>query len=244
MSIQRQVPIAMEPSRLDFSDAFFRDPMFASFRDPMTYRDPTRDLFAQRDLVRDPFVRDPIRDAFVRDPIRDAAVYPAAVGPVSTLPLSRAFFNPERQLGVMDTDLQRMATEMRRMFSDMQHLMPVDANPESWRMKENFHLDNPVHQDQMSGRNIFRLQFDVRQFKPEEIFVKTLGNQLTVHARHEEKHEGKSLLREYNRQYVLPKDLNPENLVSKLNRDGILTIEAPLPITDGPKDKLIPIKHE
>ncbi|KAK3800333.1 hypothetical protein RRG08_006215 [Elysia crispata] len=158
-------------------------------------------------------------------------------------PLSRSFFNPERQLAQMDHDMQRMASEMRRMFTDVQHLVPVDSSPEGWRVKENYHLDNPVHHDRSSGRQMFRLQFDVRQFKPEEIYVKTVGNQLEVHAKHGEKGDGKSVHREYHRIYTLPKDLNPEALVSKLNRDGVLSIEAPLPVSEH-RDHLIPITHE
>jgi HSP20 family molecular chaperone IbpA len=176
-----------------------------------------------------------------RDHVREPAVH-HAMQANNSLPLSRSFFNPERQLSSLDVEMQRMASEMRRMYQDMQHLMPVDANPDSWRKKENYLLDNPVHHDQGSGRQLFRLQFDVRQFRPEEICVKTSDNNLTVHAKHEEKSEGKSVNREYHRQYVLPKDLNPENLVSKLSRDGVLTIEAPLPLTEG--HKLIAIKHE
>ncbi|KAH9498997.1 hypothetical protein Btru_004176 [Bulinus truncatus] len=230
MSLQRQVPITMESNRVNFAERYLRDPAFSNYRDPAIYS--SRDPYIHQDLVR---------DSLIRDSIRDPPIYQQ---PVSTLPLSRSFFNSEHQLSTMDSELQRMATEMRRMFSDMQHLMPADANPESWRIKENFSLDNPVYHDQASGQRFFRLQFDVRQFKPEEICVKTVGNQLTVHAKQEENQEGKSLHREYHRQYVLPKDLNPEQLVSKLNRDGVLTIEAPLPITDSYRDKLIPIKHE
>uniref|UniRef100_A0A0B7A866 SHSP domain-containing protein n=1 Tax=Arion vulgaris TaxID=1028688 RepID=A0A0B7A866_9EUPU len=221
MSMQRHVPIITDHSRMYPADMdhFFRDSSFSNFRDVLP-RDPTRDHY--REVVREP------------------AVYhhPST----SVMPLSRSFFNPERQLGTMDMDMQRMASEMRRMYQDMQHLMPVDANPDSWRKKENYLLDNPVYHDQSLGRELFRLQFDVRQFKPEEISVKTVGSNLTVHAKHEEKLEGKSLHREYHREYVLPKDMNPENLVSKLSRDGVLTIEAPLPVTDG--NRLIAIKHE
>ncbi|XP_059141370.1 alpha-crystallin B chain-like [Physella acuta] len=234
MSVQRQVPVSMEPSRPDVFDSFF-----PSFRDAQ---------FPGSSLSGSTFPRENAfyapRETYVRDPMRDTAVYQANPMPVSALPLTRGFFNPERQLASMDNELQRMSSEMRRMFSEIQHLMPGDANPEGWRVKENFFLDNPVYHDVSSGHNVFRLQFDVRQFRPEEIFVKTLGNQLTIHAKHDESTDGKSLHKEYHRQYVLPKELNPETLTSKLSRDGILTIEAPLPITDGHKDKLIPIKHE
>ncbi|CAG5128091.1 unnamed protein product [Candidula unifasciata] len=228
MSMQRHVPITVDHSRwypAEF-DPFFRD---------------SSSWTHLRDWARDPAVREPHREHHLRDMVREPAVYHQP-GAGSTLPLTRSFYNPERQLGSLDTDMQRMATEMRRMYSEMQHLMPMDANPDSWRKKENYLLDNPVYHDQSSGREVFRLQFDVRQFKPEEIYVKTEGNNLTVHAKHEEKSEGKSLHREYHRQYVLPKDMNPENLVSKLSRDGVLTIEAPLAIAEA--NRLIPIKHE
>ncbi|ESO83798.1 hypothetical protein LOTGIDRAFT_98782, partial [Lottia gigantea] len=75
----------------------------------------------------------------------------------------------------------------------------------------------------------FRLQFDVRQFKPEEIMVKTEGQKLEIHAKHEEKGDNKSVYSEYHRQYLLPNELKTDRLVSKLSRDGVLSIEAPLP---------------
>ncbi|GFO20019.1 heat shock protein beta-1 [Plakobranchus ocellatus] len=221
MSHHRTIPIHYDSPRWYGPDLY--DPLFRDYNSSsLVHRDPFRDI--------------------VREHIRDPSVYHSP--PVGVAgPLTRSFFNPERQLAQMDHEMQRMASEMRRMFTDVQHLVPVDSNPESWRIKENFHLDNPVHQDHRSGNRIFRLQFDVRQFKPEEIYVKTVGNQLEVHAKHGENGEGKSLHREYHRMYTLPKDMNPESLVSKLTRDGVLSIEAPLPISDH-KEKLIPIKHE
>lgn len=63
-----------------------------------------------------------------------------------------------------------------------------------------------------------------------------------VHAKHEEKTESKSVYREYNREFLLPKGTNPEQIKSSLSKDGVLTVEAPLPaITAG--EKLIPIQH-
>ena len=56
-----------------------------------------------------------------------------------------------------------------------------------------------------------------------------------VHAKHEEKSDTKSVYREYNREFLLPKGTNPEAIKSSLSRDGVLTVEAPLPqlaITD------------
>ncbi|KAK6195069.1 hypothetical protein SNE40_000575 [Patella caerulea] len=150
-------------------------------------------------------------------------------------------FDPQRQLRSLDGEMRRVSSDMNKMYHHVQSLCPIDHHPANWRMRENFNLDNPFMQD-TDGRK-FRLEFDLRQFRPEEIVVRTEGNKLEVHAKHEEKDENKSVHREYHRQYVLPKELSCDRLVSKLSRDGVLCIEAPLPLTDGRGDRLIPIMH-
>ena len=50
-----------------------------------------------------------------------------------------------------------------------------------------------------------------------------------VHAKHEEKGDGKSVYKEYNREFLLPHGTDPESIQSSLSRDGILTVQAPLP---------------
>uniref|UniRef100_A0A1B6FH32 SHSP domain-containing protein n=1 Tax=Cuerna arida TaxID=1464854 RepID=A0A1B6FH32_9HEMI len=100
-------------------------------------------------------------------------------------------------------------------------------------------LNSPLIQD--SGDNkMLKLRFDVSQYQPEEIVVKTVDNKLLVHAKHEEKTESKSVYREYNREFLLPKGTNPESIKSSLSKDGVLTVEAPLPALGQP-EKLIPI---
>ena len=56
------------------------------------------------------------------------------------------------------------------------------------------------------------------QYTPEEIVVKTVDNKLLVHAKHEEKSETKSVYREYNREFLLPKGTNPELIRSSLSK--------------------------
>lgn len=189
-------------------------------------------------------------------------------------------YSPERQLRLMDREMQHLASEMNRYCPDLdlhlrrenaklfkdsaqsQPLIPrswftetsfmnemqrklreqeakkgVDSHAENWRLKENFHIDNPVVKDE-SGQRQYRLQFDLCQFKPEEIVVRTVGQQLNVQARHEESGEGRKVHREYFRQCTIPENVNPETLVSRLSHSGILTIQAPLP---SEEDKIIPI---
>ncbi|XP_043268525.1 heat shock protein beta-1 isoform X3 [Venturia canescens] len=102
-------------------------------------------------------------------------------------------------------------------------------------------LNSPLIQDEGDNK-MLKLRFDVSQYTPEEIVVKTVDNKLLVHAKHEEKTESKSVYREYNREFLLPKGTNPESIKSSLSKDGVLTVEAPLPAI-GYGEKLIPISH-
>nr|AGE92593.1 heat shock protein 21.5 [Ericerus pela] len=100
-------------------------------------------------------------------------------------------------------------------------------------------INSPLIQEDGDGKSL-KLRFDVSQYQPEEIVVKTVDNKLLVHAKHEEKSDTKSVYREYNREFLLPKGTNPETIKSSLSKDGVLTVEAPLPVLAGP-EKLIPI---
>ncbi|VVC29337.1 Hypothetical protein CINCED_3A009875 [Cinara cedri] len=102
-------------------------------------------------------------------------------------------------------------------------------------------INSPLIQEDGDNK-MLKLRFDVSQYEPEEIVVKTVDNKLLVHAKHEEKSDSKSVYREYNREFLLPKGTNPEAIKSSLSKDGVLTVEAPLPALGGP-DKLIPISH-
>ncbi|XP_065332121.1 uncharacterized protein LOC135934361 isoform X2 [Cloeon dipterum] len=101
-------------------------------------------------------------------------------------------------------------------------------------------LDSPLIQPDGDDNKMLKLRFDVSQYAPEEIIVKTVDNKLMVHAKHEEKSDSKSVYREYNREFLLPKGTNPEDIKSSLSKDGVLTVEAPLPAL-GPGETRIPI---
>ncbi|XP_054086586.1 heat shock protein beta-1 isoform X1 [Zeugodacus cucurbitae] len=103
-------------------------------------------------------------------------------------------------------------------------------------------ISSPLIQEDGDSK-MLKLRFDVSQYAPEEIVVKTVDQKLMVHAKHEEKSDTKSVYREYNREFLLPKGVNPESIRSSLSKDGVLTVEAPLPaITAG--ETMIPIAHK
>lgn len=104
-------------------------------------------------------------------------------------------------------------------------------------------LNSPLIQDSDDGKKL-RLRFDVSQYQPEEIVVKTVDNKLQVQAKHEEKSDTKSVYREYNREFLLPKGTNPEMIKSSLSTDGVLTVEAPLPPALESGVHMIPIENK
>ncbi|XP_071529853.1 uncharacterized protein [Panulirus ornatus] len=101
-------------------------------------------------------------------------------------------------------------------------------------------MNSPLIQQEGDCKQL-KLRFDVSQYKPEEIVVKTVDNKLLVHAKHEEKTDNRSVYREYNREFLLPKGTNPELIKSSLSKDGVLTVESPLPAIAGNEEKVIPI---
>ncbi|KAI6177032.1 SHSP domain-containing protein [Aphelenchoides bicaudatus] len=89
-------------------------------------------------------------------------------------------------------------------------------------------LKSPLIKDESDGKTL-RLRFDVAQYRPEEVTVKTVDNRLLVHAKHEEKGPSRTVFREYNQEFMLPQGTNAELISSTLSTDGVLTVEAPLP---------------
>jgi len=94
-------------------------------------------------------------------------------------------------------------------------------------------IKSPLIRDDSDGKTL-RLRFDVAQYRPEEVTVKTVDNRLLVYAKHEEKGPNRSVFREYNQEFLLPHGTNPEYITSTLSVDGVLTVEAPLPAIEGP----------
>lgn len=98
------------------------------------------------------------------------------------------------------------------------------------------------------GNRRLHVVFNLKDFQPEEIKIKTHKHNLIISAKKETKSDHDYYLREFSQSYPLPKDLKLEDLKSKWSEDGMLTIEAPLPkITEGnnkPKEKELLIEHE
>lgn len=100
-------------------------------------------------------------------------------------------------------------------------------------------VDQPFVED-FSGNKRMALRFDCSKFNPEEIQVKTVDNNLTVHT---DESPGRKVYREFTKSCTLPKNIDPLSLKSSLTRDGFLQVEAPAPATCiARKEIFIPIE--
>ncbi|KAH8384483.1 heat shock protein 27 [Drosophila serrata] len=80
------------------------------------------------------------------------------------------------------------------------------------------------------GKDGFQVCMDVSQFKPNELSVKVVDKTVVVEGRHEEREDGHGLIqRHFVRKYTLPKDFDPNDVVSTVSSDGVLTLKAPPP---------------
>ena len=94
----------------------------------------------------------------------------------------------------------------------------------------------------------YKILVNVNEFNPEDIIVKTVGDSVHLEAKREEKtSDGHSYSsRNISQSFTLPRGVNPESVTSSLNKDGVLTISAPLPpALRGPQgsERLVPVKH-
>lgn len=91
----------------------------------------------------------------------------------------------------------------------------------------------------------FQVSVDVQQFAPNEISVKTSGdNSIVVEGKHEERPDEHGYVsRHFVRRYVLSQGHDINQVVSNLSSDGVLTITAPKSSKEGADLKTIPIQQ-
>ncbi len=106
--------------------------------------------------------------------------------------------------------------------------------------------ENGISKVEVDDEN-YRILVDVRDFRPEELVIKTVGNAVHFEARHEEKTaDGHSYTsRNVSQSFTLPRGVDPEAVTSSLSKEGTLTISAPLPpaLKLQSNERLVPIKH-
>jgi HSP20 family molecular chaperone IbpA len=96
--------------------------------------------------------------------------------------------------------------------------------------------------DEKTGETKFHVPVPVRDFHPDEISVKHIGDKVVVRAEHKEERDGQLVHRCMNREFTLPQGVDKDHLVSRLNENGVLVVEAPAPNLTLPEAKDIPVE--
>ncbi|KAL4239157.1 hypothetical protein ACF0H5_003859 [Mactra antiquata] len=186
---------------------------------------------------------DDIKPADLRNLLGRSGLYIIPTGsllPKGTTSLDIMVSSPEPcYSGVSSTNIANTANASST-FSN------IDQSPTAGSVNVNKQYWFPV---KVSGEQVisndleFRITLDISNFSPDEITLKTKNNRVVVHAKHPERVDEFGLIeREFKRQYILPKDVDPNEVTSSLSTNGILTMKAPKIDTDNGKERIIPIR--
>lgn len=114
----------------------------------------------------------------------------------------------------------------------MQQVLPIQQSIQLAASPDrNLQLATPVKNPiitEPDGTRKLRLTVDAGEFRPEELIVKTMEKKLVVHAEHVEKSAGKTLHKEFNKEYELPDSVDQTAITAYIGDEGKLIIEAPI----------------
>ncbi len=138
---------------------------------------------------------------------------------------------------VLVSGKQRVETEHGYETSEFQraYSLPENVDPESVKSRiENGVLQIEGAKQQPEGEagegedddKKLSLKINLGSYKPEEVNVKLQGNGLVVSAEHKTEQDGVYTCRHFKQYFTLPSEVDASTLVSRLSRDGVLTIEA------------------
>lgn len=113
---------------------------------------------------------------------------------------------------------------------DKRHSMPVLTGRRIPIYTTDLNDTKAVIEKDQNGCPVYRARFNVKEYKPHEISVKMDKNKIIVSAKHEEKDGTKSVSTEFNREVTIPKEVDPMSLQCMISQDGILTVDAPVPV--------------
>jgi len=169
-----------------------------------------------------------------------------AVAKASTNNIYRSFW-------LRPTDFpSSISREFDHKMSQMQHEFDRVINSSFWRpflhnehpsAVESYRLRNPIVEE--DGVKKFKLEFDVRRYKPEDVKISTDSdkNTLTIEAKY---FDDNSKI-ESQRTISVPEGVNPSDITCTYKSDGVLILEAPYVQAEKAepvKDTVINIEHK
>ncbi|KAM4703526.1 heat shock protein 30C-like [Rhinophrynus dorsalis] len=153
--------------------------------------------------------------------------------------------------GQLEDDMLSMRNEMeRRMQRVNQAYQLLSQDMEMGRRicksRQSKETEDILPKSNKEGKDHFELTLDVSHFTPDELTVKTQGRRLIVMAKHDKKSDADDgsyfhEYREWKREAELPEDVNPEEMLCSLSKDGHLHIQAPRLALPPAKERPVPI---
>ncbi|XP_059058438.1 protein lethal(2)essential for life-like [Achroia grisella] len=90
----------------------------------------------------------------------------------------------------------------------------------------------------------YEIVIQVKDFGPDDISVKTSNGYVEIEAQHEERKDDHGFIsRRLTRRFELPSDCRPDDVISTLSSDGILTVTAPRQVLVR-NNTVIPVTHD
>ncbi|KAL5290808.1 CRYAB.2 family protein [Megaselia abdita] len=129
---------------------------------------------------------------------------------------------------------------------DFFEVTPVRRHYRSQKPRHHHQQTQVKRKQEESEEDIFKVHFDVSDFTPEELLVKTVDNVVVIEGKHEEKEDGNCLVsRQFLRKYPIPEGFDPETVRSSYSETGkVLTIKgAKTKSVEDSKERLIQIQQ-
>ncbi|XP_017005460.1 heat shock protein 26 [Drosophila takahashii] len=154
-------------------------------------------------------------------------------------------------LGMHPRYLQPHGNERRRSINGCPCASPICPSSPAGQvmaLRREMSRHNDIHWPATAqvGKDGFQVCMDVAQFKPNELNVKVVDDSILVEGKHEERQDDHGhIMRHFVRRYKVPEGYKPEQVVSQLSSDGVLTVSIPKPqaIEDKSKERIIQIQQ-
>lgn len=155
----------------------------------------------------------------------------------------------------LEDDMLSVSSDMERRMQRLLQTYQLLANDPDMRRGRAAQSGHPAAPQDKSptegtdGKENFELSLDVSPFSPEELTVRTEGRRLIVAGKSDKKRETENggffqEYREWRREAELPEDVNPEDVLCSMSKDGRLHFWAPRLALPAAQERSITITME
>ena len=135
-------------------------------------------------------------------------------------------------------------SEFKRVFKLPQGIDPKTVKSRPSRDGRALVIEGTKQLEEKPKEGKFEAKLDFSGFKPEEIKIQLLGNELNITGKHISDGDDFYLSRDYSRRVQLPDDVDLSSVTSRLSKEGLLTIEASRDPALLPRERSVDVTME